>query len=150
MSISMLTDHLQRNASDYEAYNLLLKCFYLTDRFEAGESLASTLLGANAPNDCFRNNQLLCRLLSGRLLSGRVPNEPAKIGSREAANPFIVYNLAVATEKPRAWQEDKPQSLKSKFLFEEYQFGTAGLAGKKNISWSTLPTVPGTTRRSLS
>ena len=34
IAISFLTDHLRRNASDYEAYNLLLRCFYLSDRFE--------------------------------------------------------------------------------------------------------------------
>jgi hypothetical protein len=62
----MLTDHLQRNPSDFEAYNLLIKCFYLTDRLEAAESLAQTLIDESAPSQCFRNNQLLCRLLSGR------------------------------------------------------------------------------------
>ena len=36
LAISMLTDYLQRNATDHEAYNLLLQCFYLTDRYEAG------------------------------------------------------------------------------------------------------------------
>ncbi len=127
-AISLLTDHLQRNASDYEAYNLLLKCFYLTDRYEAGESLANIVVDAKAPNDCFRNNRLLCRLLNG----DSAPVELATPTSREAANPFIVYNLAVANERPRSWGSDTPVSLKSKLLFEEYRFGTAVRTGRKN------------------
>jgi tetratricopeptide (TPR) repeat protein len=126
-SISMLTDHLQRNASDYEAYNLLVKCFYLTDRFEAGESLAATLMNERAPNDCFTNNRFLCRLLNG----GCAPGELETLAARGAANPFIVYNCTIATESPRAWGADKPP-LKSKVLFQEYRFGTVGRAGKKN------------------
>ena len=35
-AISLLTDHLQRNAADYEAFNLLLECFYRTERYGAG------------------------------------------------------------------------------------------------------------------
>ena len=134
-SISLLTDHLQRNASDYGAYNLLLKCFYLTERFEVGESLACTLLNEKAPNDCFRNNQILCRLLNGDYAPGKLE----KPTSREAANPFIVYNLAVATEKPQAWGRDKPLSLKSNLLFEEYQFGTASRAGRQNTLTVNTP-----------
>jgi serine/threonine protein kinase len=128
MAISLLTDHLQRNASDYEAYNLLLKCFYLTDRFEAGKSLAQTLMKEKAPNTCFRNNELLCRLLGGDC----APVELGRITSREAANPFITYNLAVVTEKPQAWGKDKSPLLKSKLLFEEYRFGTPSRVGRRN------------------
>lgn len=127
-AISSLTDHLQRNASDYEAYNLLLKCFYLTDRFEAGAALARTLMNEKAPNDCFRNNLMLCQLLNGESVSG----EAVQPTSREPANPFIAYNLAVATEKPQAWESGNLQALKSKLLFEEYLFGTASRAGRKN------------------
>ena len=29
LAISLLTDHLERHGSDYEAFNLLLKCFIL-------------------------------------------------------------------------------------------------------------------------
>ena len=61
-AISLLTDHLQRNSSDYEAYNLLLKCFFLSDRFEVGMDLAGTLMDEKVPNDCFRNNRFLCKL----------------------------------------------------------------------------------------
>lgn len=131
-AISMLTDHLQRNASDYEAYNLLLKCFYLTDRFEAGELLAETLMKEKASNDCFRNNRFLCRLLNGAYAPGELEKLASRKDSNPFVNPFIAYNLAVATEKPSAWEKDKPPSLRSKLLFEEHRFGTASRTGRKN------------------
>lgn len=135
-SISLLTDHLQRNASDYEAYNLLLKCFFLTDRFEAGESLARTLIGEKAPNACFRNNHVLFQILTGEFLAAVAKNN---LPSRDAANPFLAYNLKVMTEQPKAWGGDNLLSLKSKLLFEEYQFGTASRAGRKNTLAVTTP-----------
>jgi serine/threonine protein kinase len=135
-AISLLTDHLQRNASDYEAYNLLLKCFYLTDRFEAGQSLAGTIINEKVPNECFRNNWLLCRLLNGDCEDGEVEG---LLNSREVANPFLIYTLAVATEKPQAWDSDKAPSLKSKLLFEEYRFGTANRVAKKNTLALYMP-----------
>jgi tetratricopeptide (TPR) repeat protein len=39
IAISLLTDHLQRNGADFEAYNLLIKCYFLSGRYEAGENL---------------------------------------------------------------------------------------------------------------
>lgn len=128
LAISLLTDHLQRNASDYEAYNLLLKCFYMTDRFEAGEALARTLMNEKMPSDCFRNNRLLCRMLNGDC----APGELEKLSPREPENPFMAYNVAVATENPKAWGSNGSPSLKSKLLFEEYQFGTTIRAARKN------------------
>jgi Flp pilus assembly protein TadD len=136
-AISMLTDHLQRNASDYEAYNLLLKCFYLTDRYEAAESLAGTMIAEKAPNTCFRANQILFQLLNGEDPSG------GKVNSRDETNPFIAYNLMVATEKPPAWGENKP-SLKSKLLFEEYRFGKANPTGRRNTLVAYSPDGPHT------
>jgi serine/threonine protein kinase len=118
-AISLLTDHLQRNASDFEAYNLLLKCFYLTDRFDAAALLAQTLMNEKVPNGCFLSNLILCCLLNGDC----TPAELAEAGL-ETANPFIVYNRLVATETPAAWGKDGTPTMKSKLLFQEYQFGT--------------------------
>ena len=122
-AISMLTDHLQRNASDFEAYNLLLKCFYLTDRLEAAESLAQTLIDEKVPSQCFRNNQILCRLLSGRDYT---------ITPNASIDPFVTYNLRVAAESPTARDAMRAKSLKSKLLFQEYRFGTVRLDRRQN------------------
>jgi hypothetical protein len=122
----MLTDHLQRNSSDYEAYNLLLKCFVLSDRYEAGETLAQTLIDEKVPNDCFRSNQILCRLLK----NGPTSHLVDKINDD---NPFIQHNLLVATEIPRAWNERGMPTLKSKFVFEEYRHGIALRSRNHNV-----------------
>jgi len=125
IAISMLTDHLQRNSSDYEAFNLLLKCFFLSGRYEAGDALAQTLISEKVPNDCFRNNQMLCRLLNGPA--------PLEIShDSEDQNPFVTHNLSIATEAPRAWSDRGRPTLKSKLIFEEYRFGDAIRAGRKN------------------
>jgi len=131
-AISMLTDHLQRNAADYEAYNLLLKCFYLTDRFEVALSLAGTLLKQKPPSDCFRGNQLLCRLIEGKFALGELQK------LTRDRNPFIAYNATVAIEIPPAWSTEGRPMLKSKLLFQEFQFGIASRT-KKNTLTVHLP-----------
>jgi tetratricopeptide (TPR) repeat protein/tRNA A-37 threonylcarbamoyl transferase component Bud32 len=127
-AISLLTDHLHRHATDYEAYNLLLKCFYLTGRYEAGAALARTLIQAKAPGDCFRSNLLLCQLLGG----DRQRDESEGRKSSGRGNPFMAYNLGVIHEQPRAWGDGTGPSLKSKLLFEEYRPGGGDRAGQRN------------------
>ena len=127
-AISLLTDHLQRNASDYEAYNLLLKCFYLSDRVEAAEALASTLINENVPNDCFRSNLFLCRLLTVECNADEM--QQRILG--ETVNPFIAYNRTIVTEKASAWANAGIALLKSKLLFEEYRFGAAAPDSRQN------------------
>jgi tetratricopeptide (TPR) repeat protein len=125
-AISLLTDHLRRNASDYEAYNLLLRCFYLSDRFDVARALAETLIAQKPPTDCFSSNVLLCRLLAADC----VPEEIESL--REAENPFVRHNARVATEQPPAWTSGGQPSLKSKLLFEEFRFAEARRAGRVN------------------
>ncbi len=128
-AISLLTDHLQRNASDYEAYNLLLKCFYLTDRWEAAEAIADILMAEEVPNTCFRSNEILCRILRG----DRALEDLDVPTSAQEPNPFIVYNLAVFKESPRAWNGQQGPPLKTKLLFQEYQFGAASRTGGNTV-----------------
>ncbi len=118
-AISLLTDHLRRNAADYEAYNLLLKCFYLTDRFEAGEELAKTLMGAQAPIGCFYSNRALCSFLNGAF----GPAALERYATQYHEDPFVVYNLGVSNEQTKAGL--KAPAWKSKLLFDEYSFGVA-------------------------
>lgn len=134
-AISLLTDHLQRNASDYEAYNLLLKCFYLSDRFEIGEDLATTLVNEKAPNDCFQSNRFLFRLLSGDLPRGELEGLALPADS----SPFLAYNLMVFRESPSAWAANGGPTLKSKLLFQEYRFLTATRAARPNTLAVRLP-----------
>ncbi|MDZ7697992.1 MAG: protein kinase [Deltaproteobacteria bacterium] len=64
-AISVLNDHLHRNAADYEAFNLLIKAFYETSRYEAAIQLIETILKDYRENSCFENNMILCAILLG-------------------------------------------------------------------------------------
>jgi len=116
-AISMLTDHLQREAVDFEACNLLLQCFYQTERYEIGEHLAETVMARGGANNCFENNRFLCRLLSDEYSRDFLEN----YDKNSLTNPFTRLNFEIATERPKSWQKDGP-SLKSKLLFQDYRF----------------------------
>jgi serine/threonine protein kinase len=135
MAISMLCDHLDRNGADFEAYNLLLKCFYLTGRFETGENLARQMMEQKAPSDCFRNNRLICRLLR----FGDVEVATRKLDTSKVMNPFVAYNLAVAREEPTSWSDDGQPGLRDKLLFQDYRFGVVKNARKSNTISVRLP-----------
>jgi Tfp pilus assembly protein PilF len=128
VAISLLSDHLDRNASDLEAYNLLIKCFFLSGRYEAGEDLARVLMNEKTGNDCFRNNRFICRLLNG----GYSEQDLNQIDISEVVNPFIAHNLSVAREKPSSWEVNGTPSLPEKLVLQEYEFGIAHRAGKTN------------------
>jgi serine/threonine protein kinase len=132
-AISLLTDHLQRHASDFEAYNLLLKCFYLTDRFEAGAGLALTMISQKAPTSCFHNNLFVCGMLNAEVTA----EQQEKFATVKEGNPFLAYNIQVISEQPCAWQPDGTPTLKSKLLFQEFRFGSTARAGKNTVAIST-------------
>lgn len=117
-AISMLTDHLQRESADFEAFNLLLQCFYETDRYELGVQLAQTVMAQRCGNDCFENNLFLCHLM----LNGCDRNFLASHDRDKLANPFQRLNFDVVTESAKSWHRDGPP-LKSKLLFQDYRFG---------------------------
>jgi tetratricopeptide (TPR) repeat protein len=135
MAISLLGDHLDRNASDFEAYNLMLKCFVLSGRYEAGEDLARIVMKENAPNDCFRSNRFICRMLN----NGYTKEQLAEIDAADIVNPFIAFNLAIAREIPSGWAGTRKPSLREKLIFQEYGFGVTRNVGKTNPISIRLP-----------
>lgn len=135
VAISLLCDHIDRNAADFEAYNLLLKCFYLSGRFEAGEDLARVMMEQKTPSDCFRNNRFVCRMLN----DGYTTAALNQIDDSNLVNPFVAYNLAVAREVPSSWSADGKPALRDKLLFQDYRFGLAKDAHKLNTICVRLP-----------
>lgn len=129
-AISMLNDHLQREAADYEACNLLLQCFFETGRYELGEELAGAVLAQGIGNDCFENNRFLCQLL----LEKSTPRFLSRFDPDKLTNPFMRINLRIATESPKCWAEADRPPLKSKLLFQDYRFG----ANEKRRGANTL------------
>ena len=118
IAISLLSDHLDRHGADFEACNLLLKCFYLSARYDVAEGLAQQVVVHRPVNPCFETNRFICRLLAGDCSAADL--KEARAGA--AANPFLAYNLAVATESPRSWAETGGPVLLDKLVFQEFRF----------------------------
>ena len=116
-AISLLSDHLHRNPSDLEAHNLLLQCFYETDRHEVAISLARSILDIEPNNPCFANNYYVASLLHG--MGQKIPPGELLGGY---TNEFIAYNFSVVSDSvpTHAWQ--RAPTLKSKLLFMDYRF----------------------------
>jgi tetratricopeptide (TPR) repeat protein len=118
-AISLLNDHLQRNAADYEAFNLLLECFYRTERFEVGEQVAKLMIDEGAPSSCFVNNGFLCSALRGS------SNRDSALGATEKLRTsFLDYNLAILNC-------ESPDRLKPLLLLQNYRFGL--VARRQNV-----------------
>jgi serine/threonine protein kinase len=119
-AISLLSDHLHRNPNDLHAQNLLIKCFYLSERYQAGYDLATELLKVFPFNPFFDSNQYLCEVLlhaESNLVNMRVPKGIDK-------KPFIEYNFKVLLgglkDKSHGFLE-KPH-VRTKLLFMESRF----------------------------
>jgi tRNA A-37 threonylcarbamoyl transferase component Bud32 len=110
-AISLLSDHLERNGADYEGYNLLLECFYRTDRFEAGMDLARLMITEKAPSDCFVSNGLICGLRAGSDADVMVTRPLAA----EVKTPFAAYSAEIRSTDPKR--------LAKLLVFENFRFG---------------------------
>jgi serine/threonine protein kinase len=120
-AISLLSDHLHRNPSDYEAYNLLIQCFYETNRYESAMDLSKTLLDSEGRNLCFANNYYISCLMHnlGQTFS---PESVMKVD--RIPNHFLDYNFSVILENKSSHDFAKKPTLKSKLLFMDYRFNT--------------------------
>lgn len=119
IAIGLLSDHLHRNPADYEAYNLLIRCYYETDRYETAMELSKMIMEANPSLPCFANNYFIAFVLN---INGK--SIPAKSKYEQDNNPFIEYNLSVITESKKSHNFKNSPSLKSKLLFMDFQFNT--------------------------
>lgn len=119
IAIGLLSDHLHRNPADYEAYNLLIRCYYETDRYETAMELSKMLMEANPALPCFANNYFIAFVLNS---NGK--SIPPKSESELKNNPFIEYNFSVINENEKSHSYKKSPTLKSKLLFMDFQFNT--------------------------
>ncbi len=110
-AISLLTDYLQRNAADCEAFNLLCECFYRTERYEVGEQVAKLMIEEGTPSSCFADNGFLCGVLqisTGRDRVLRAVDKPK--------TAFLQYNIDILKYVPA-------ERIEPLLLFETYRFG---------------------------
>jgi serine/threonine protein kinase len=119
IAMGLLSDHLYRHPSDYEAYNLLIRCYYETNRYDAAMSLAKNLIETNVNLPCFANNYYICE----SLLSKGAITIPSLL-LKERNNPFIQYNYSVLNEVDLSHNYGDSPTLKSKLLFMDFHFNT--------------------------
>jgi serine/threonine protein kinase len=123
-AISLLSDHLHRNPNDLPAQNLLIKCYYLSNRYHAGFDLATELLKVFPGNPYFESNQYLCDILL-YAESHLITDSRIFTGSEGA---FIGYNMKVLfgglKDQSHGFLE-KPH-IKTKLLFMESRFESLG------------------------
>lgn len=119
IAISLISDHLHRHPSDYEAYNLLMQCYYETKRYEAGIELGKVVLGGQAGNPILANNYYLCHVMQN-IGEAVLPETVLKARN----NPFIDYNMGVCFENEDEISHNykKDPTLKSKLFFADYRF----------------------------
>lgn len=117
IAIGLLSDHLHRNPADYEAYNLLIRCFYETDRYETAMELSKMIMEANPSLPCFANNYFIAFVLNS---NGK--SYPPKSKLEQGNNPFIEYNLSLIMKEEISHNYKKSPTLKSKLLFMDFQF----------------------------
>ena len=121
IAISLLSDHLHRHPSDYEAYNLLLRCYYETNRYEPAMELAKMLIESNDKLLCFANNYYIsCAMQNlGQVV---LPNSVLK----PPENPFVDYNFSIVLDDKETHNLEKTPTLKSKLLFMDFHFNNIG------------------------
>jgi serine/threonine protein kinase len=134
MAISLLSDHLHRQGDDLEAYNLLVRCYYETGRYELGMQLC-TILSKQYPRiEAFRNNYFICRVMA---------DESYRISSLEKLHPFILYNHKVISEDPPSYNDVQP-TRKAKLLFMDWQVESIPCGDFTVVDSSDARTKPGT------
>lgn len=119
IAVGLLSDHLHRNPSDYEAYNLLIRCYYETGRYEPAMELSKMLMETNNSLPCFANNYYISYAMHH---NGKEINPDTIL--KKTANPFIEYNYSILKEKQKSHNFKNKPSLKSKLLFMDFHFNT--------------------------
>lgn len=119
VAISLLSDHLHRHPSDYEAYNLLLRAYYETDRYETAMELAKMLMKSDQKLPCFANNYYISYVMHhlGKVI---FPDSILK----KPNHPFIDYNFSVVLDDQVTHNLDKVPTMKSKLLFMDFNFNS--------------------------
>ena len=126
-AISLFTEHLRYVPDDMETYNLLLKCFYLKDRYDAGLELLDKIQPYTQKLECFVSNRFLFELLAQNQDRETLIEAFRK---ESASSPFIRYNTEIAREIV--------SDMKSKMLFQEYSAPSGQKGTRENtiaLSW---------------
>ena len=118
-AISLLSDHIYLNPSDLEAHNMLVRCYYETERYEIAIEHLETLIKFSEAKSCFYNNYYINLIFKNSMKYTRtLPTDQLK-------NPFLSYNYSVFNESEASWSINDSASLKSKLLFQDFRFSSS-------------------------
>jgi serine/threonine protein kinase len=119
MAISLLSDYIHRNPTDMETYNLLMKCYYETNRYEQVINIAEPLLKINPSIQCIQNNLYLAI----QLYCVKEKINPTTLFKKKIQKHyFLDYNYELVMEKEVSHNYSKDPTLKSKMLYMDYRF----------------------------
>ncbi|MBK6834798.1 MAG: protein kinase [Bacteroidetes bacterium] len=119
MAISLLSDYIHRNPTDMETYNLLMKCYYETNRYEQVINIAEPLLKINPSIQCIQNNLYLAIQLY--CIKEKI-NPTTLFKKKLQKHYFLDYNYELVMEKEVSHNYSKDPTLKSKMLYMDYRF----------------------------
>ncbi|EON77061.1 hypothetical protein ADIS_2443 [Lunatimonas lonarensis] len=118
-AMSLLSDHIQRSPTDLEAQNLLLKCFFLTNRPEAAIKLSVELLKVFPKDKVLNGNLALFYMLHEITVEGKIL---ARWGNDQSVFVKYNYSLFFEPESVRSYSLKGRPLLRSKLLFMERRF----------------------------
>lgn len=113
-AISLLNNHIQLNSSDWEAYNLLIECFYRISRFETANEILETVI-PESKLKCFFNNKFI-----NELAYSLSKTETEKDQYTESEDPFSIFNRSILNDNILSW--DNLKTLKNKLLYQDFRF----------------------------
>lgn len=139
IAISLLTDYVHRNPTDYEAYNLIIQCYYDNNRFEQAKILNDSLLDISGHKmNCFFTNYYLLWYLKD-LNAPYFKTEELKYWRSmyfKSSNAILNYNFDVLlNEKLKSHNYLNNPTLKSKLLFMDYRFEALNKAKPNPLYW---------------
>lgn len=114
-AISLLSDHINLNPADMEAHNLLVKCYYMTDRFEAAIDHNTLIWQTTKEYRCFYNNQYISRILQSK-------KKYLNVEFKYLIDPILAYNNEVVFNRDNSWEINEEPTLKSKLIYEDFSY----------------------------
>ncbi len=139
IAISLLTDYVHRNPTDYEAYNLIIQCYYDNNRFEQAKTLNDSLLDiSNYQVSCFISNYYLLWYMKD-LNAPYFKIDELKYWESmylQSSNPILNYNFDVLLkEELKSHNYLNNPTLKSKLLFMDYRFEAMNKVKPNTLYW---------------
>lgn len=115
IAVSLLQNHLQLNPTDWEAFNILIECFFRLGRFENALEIIESVI-KEAKQDCFWNNWYLIKYCLGGDFIQLIREVAQYIKNQH----FIRTNFQIMKDIIEARIDNK--EIQNKLLYQDYRF----------------------------